>query len=276
MRGALGFLTAFGGAAVPDRRSVVWFGPVGALVGLLVGLVWWGAGELWPPLLAAVLAVAVDAALTGMLHLDGLADSADGLLPPLDRSRRLTVMSDPHAGVFAVVVVALVLALQVAALATLTPDPWLLAALWAASRAAMGLTLGVLPYARTAQPLPAALPGDEPAPETGAGFAPVSGAGSKGGVGAGSSQAKTIGGLASVFVGISPVPSLLVGIAALLLAAVAGGWPAGPAAAAALVAGAAAVVALAHRRLGGFTGDVLGAAGVVGQTCALVVAAAKW
>lgn len=235
MRGALGFLTAFGGAAVPDRRSVVWFGPVGSLVGLLVGLVWWGAGELWPALLAAVLAVAADAALTGMLHLDGLADSADGLLPPLDRDRRLTVMSDPQAGVFAVVVVALVLGLQVAALAMLTPDPWLLAGLWAASRAAMGLTLATIPYARS-----------------------------------------TDGGLAAAFVGTSPWPSLLVGAVALLVAAVAGGWPAGPAAAAGLVIGTAAVVALARRRLGGFTGDVLGAAGVVGQTCALVVAAAKW
>ena len=241
MRAALGFLTAFGGAAPPDRRAVVWFGPVGALVGLVVGAVWWGAGELWPPLLAAVLAVVADAALTGMLHLDGLADSADGLLPPLDRSRRLEVMSDPHAGVFAVVVVLLVLTLRVAALATLTPDPWLLAGLWAAARAAMGVTLASVPYARA-----------------------TTHAGSSG------------GGLASVFLGVSAVPSLVVGTAALTVAAVAGGWPAGPAAGVALVVGAGAVVGLAHRRLGGFTGDVLGAAGLVGETCALVVAAAKW
>lgn len=234
MRGALGFLTAFGGAAVPDRRSVVWFGPVGALVGLLVGLAWWGAGELWPPLLAAGLAVAVDAALTGMLHLDGLADSADGLLAPLDRDRRLAVMADPRAGVFAVVVVVLVVGLQVAALAALRPDPLLLAGLWGASRAAMGVALTSVPYARAG------------------------------------------GGLASAFAGTSPVPSLLVGAGALVVAAVAGGWPAGPAAAAALVVGAGGVVVLARRRLGGFTGDVLGAAGVVGQTCALVVAAAEW
>jgi cobalamin synthase len=39
---------------------------------------------------------------------------------------------------------------------------------------------------------------------------------------------------------------------------------------AALVVGAGAVVLLARRRLGGFTGDVLGAAGVVGETCALL------
>ena len=89
MRSALGFLTVVGGAAPPDRRAPAWFGPVGAALGLAVGGAWWVAGELWPPLVAALVAVAVDAGLTGMLHFDGLADSADGLLPPLDRGRRL-------------------------------------------------------------------------------------------------------------------------------------------------------------------------------------------
>ena len=234
LRGALGFLTAFGGAAAPDRRAVVWFGPVGALVGLLVGAVWWGADELWPPLLAATLAVVADAALTGMLHLDGLADAADGLLPPLDRARRLTVMSDPHAGVFAVVVVVLVLGLRIVALAALAPNPLVLAGLWGAARAAMGLTLATVPYARTT------------------------------------------GGLATAFTGISPLPSLVMGAAGLVVAAAVLGVPAGPAAAAGLVLGAGGVVVLARRKLGGFTGDVLGAAGVVGETCALVVAAARW
>ncbi len=39
---------------------------------------------------------------------------------------------------------------------------------------------------------------------------------------------------------------------------------------------AAAVVTLAVRRLGGFTGDVLGAAGMVGETAGLLAAAARW
>jgi cobalamin synthase len=46
--------------------------------------------------------------------------------------------------------------------------------------------------------------------------------------------------------------------------------------AAAALAGFAAVVALGWRRLGGHTGDVLGAAGVVAQTVGLLVAAARW
>jgi adenosylcobinamide-GDP ribazoletransferase len=127
MRSALGFLTVVGGAAPPDRRAPAWFGPVGAALGLAVGGAWWVAGELWPALVAALLAVAVDAALTGMLHFDGLADSADGLLPPLDRRRRLEVMAAPDIGAFGVMVVTLVVLARVAALAAVAPDPLLVA-----------------------------------------------------------------------------------------------------------------------------------------------------
>ena len=76
---ALGFLTTLGRPVRPSpRRCVV--PVVGAVVGGAVGLVWWGAEEIWPPLVAAALAAA-DLALTGLLHVDGTADSADGLRP---------------------------------------------------------------------------------------------------------------------------------------------------------------------------------------------------
>jgi adenosylcobinamide-GDP ribazoletransferase len=52
--------------------------------------------------------------------------------------------------------------------------------------------------------------------------------------------------------------------------------PAGVAVVVVAMAAAAGVVALAVRRLGGFTGDVLGAAGIVAETAGLVVAAARW
>lgn len=233
MRAALGFLTIVGGATPPDRRAPAWFGPVGALVGLAVGAVWWVAGELWPPLLAAVLAVGVDAALTGMLHLDGLADSADGLLPPVDRARRLAIMATPDIGAFGVVVLLLVLVARVAALATLTPDPLLVAGLWAGARSGMALTMALVPYARAA-------------------------------------------GAASGFADRRSGPAAVALVAALaLVVATLGEW-AGPATAAALVAAFVAVVVLAFRRLGGYTGDVLGAAGVVAETVGLMVAAARW
>jgi len=234
MRAALGFLTVFGGAAPPSRQALAWFGPVGALVGLVVGGAWWGAGELWPPLVAAVVAVAVDAAVTGMLHLDGVADSGDGLLPPLDRARRLAVMASPEVGAFGVAVLALVLAARVAAFASLDPDLLLVVGLWAGARAAMAVTLTAAPYARD--------------------------------VGAASGFRRP---------GPPVVAMLTLGLA---LAAVVGarGGLAGIVTAGAAAAAFAAVVALGIRRLGGYTGDVLGAAGVLAETVGLLVAAARW
>jgi adenosylcobinamide-GDP ribazoletransferase len=237
MRAALAFLTVVGGAAAPDRRAPAWFAIVGGLLGLAVGAVWWGAGELWPPLVAALLAAAADAALTGMLHLDGLADSADGLLPPVDRTRRLAIMATPDVGAFGVTALVLVVGARVAAFAALAPDPLLVAGLWAASRAAMALTLATVPYAR----------------ERGAasGFA--------------SGGARVI---------VAPAAAGLVAAGALTLVSL--GVVQGTAAVAVLLAGFAAVVLLAVRRVGGYTGDVLGAAGVVAETMGLLAAAARW
>jgi adenosylcobinamide-GDP ribazoletransferase len=236
VRRALSFLTPVGGASAPDASAVPWFPAVGALVGLAVGAVWAVADGLWAATVAAALAVACDLALTGLLHLDGLVDSADGLLPPLgDRARRLDVMADPHAGAFGIGAAVVVLLLRWAALATQAVSVPLVGGLWCASRTAMAVTLGRVPYARSS-------------------------------------------GLASAFRGDGRLP-VAVGSAGLLLAAVmafAGRGGVGVVAVAAVGLGAAGVVALAVRRLGGFTGDVLGAAGMVGETAGLLVAAARW
>jgi adenosylcobinamide-GDP ribazoletransferase len=83
-------------------------------------------------------------------------------------------------------------------------------------------------------------------------------------------------GIASGF--LEQPASLAPGLALLVaagLAAVVLGWP-GVVAVGALVAAAAAVLALGRRRLGGFTGDVLGASAVVGETVGLLVAGARW
>ena len=235
MRSALAFLTVVGGAAPPDRRAAAWFGAVGALVGLAVGGAWWAAGELWPPLVAAVLAVAVDAWLTGMLHLDGLADSADGLLPPVPPAQRLTIMAAPDIGSFGVVALVVVLAARVAGFACQAPDPLLVVGLWAGARAGMAVTMATVPYAR---------PGG-----TATGFVPAT----------------------------RPPGSLVLTLSAATVAVVmAAPGLAGAVTALAAAAGFLAVVGLAWRRIGGYTGDVLGAAGVVAETVGLLVAAARW
>jgi adenosylcobinamide-GDP ribazoletransferase len=232
VRSALAFLTMLGRAAPPDRRALVWFPVVGAAIGGALGLLWVTADEIWAGALVAALVVAVDLGLTGLLHVDGLADAADGLLPPLPRERRLAVMATPDVGAFAVAVVAATLLTRFAALATAVPDAALLGALWCASRAAMAVTITTVRYARES-------------------------------------------GLASGFAGAGPVPPAIIGAGIVVALAVAD--PLRIVASVAAVAVAfAAVVALGVRRLGGYTGDVLGAAGIVGETVGLVVAAARW
>lgn len=231
MLSALGFLTVVGGARVPDRRTLPWFPVVGAALGGLLALVWVGASQLWPPAIAAVLVVAADLAFTGMLHVDGLADSADGLLPHLEREHRLAVMSAPDVGAFALAVVPTVLLVRGAALAGDGVEPLGFVGVWAASRTMMAVVPALVPYARAA-------------------------------------------GLASSFLGGARVwlAAWLVPAAAVVVWAegVVGGV-----AVVAMVAAAALVVRAGRRRLGGFTGDVLGAMAVVAETVALLVLAVE-
>jgi adenosylcobinamide-GDP ribazoletransferase len=243
---ALAFLTVAGRGSRPSPRAVAWFGPVGLLIGLALGGAWWVFGRAWPALVAAALVVAADLALTGMLHFDGLVDAADGLLPHLAPARRLEVMRTPDIGAFGVAVAGAVLLLRWSALAAIRPAPLLLGAIWCASRAGMGLAMAAAPYAGGPEGLAQGFLRDvsHDAPRGGGGIR-------------------------------AAVTPAVVLVAAVTLGAA---WrvPAGPVAVAAGVAAGAGVVGLGYRRLGGYTGDVLGAAGVVAETIGLVVAAARW
>ena len=234
LRRAIGFLTPVGGAAAPG--GLAWFPVVGALVGMAVGATWWLAAQMFPPLVAAVVAVGADLVFTGMLHLDGLCDAADGLLPPIARARRLDVMSSAEVGAFGIGTCVVVLLLRVTSLGSIHASVLLVAALWAASRTWMVVVLLAVPYARRR-------------------------------------------GLASAFVSErQPIVPAAAAVGLIGSFAAAAAWRplAGVVAVAGGTAAAALVVALAWRRIGGFTGDVLGAAGVVGETVGLVVACAKW
>jgi len=238
------FLTPVGGGLTPSPEALGWFPAVGATMGLALGGVWWAASQVWPAPVAAAVVVVADLGLTGMLHFDGLVDAADGLLPHLERQRRLDVMADPRAGAFGVGAASAVLLVRWSALSALRPRPLLLAGLWCASRTLMAVVVHTRPYARAAGLASAFLTG-RPAP--------------------GADPPRWANGTVVAVVGLA---------GSLALAGTASGFG-GMVAVGALTLAAVAVTALAQRRLGGFTGDVLGAAGMVGETVGLAVAAAR-
>ncbi|MBC2657318.1 adenosylcobinamide-GDP ribazoletransferase [Pseudomonas sp. MSSRFD41] len=124
------------------------------LVGLLFGVLLWALNALLSgaaPLLHAALLLAAWVLLSGGLHLDGLADSADAWLGGFgDRERTLSIMKDPRSGPIAVVTLVLVLLLKFAALVALIEQQQAVALLLAPliGRAALlGLFLST-PYVR--------------------------------------------------------------------------------------------------------------------------------
>lgn len=162
---ALAFLTRVpvGRSLVLDAadvaRGAAFFPLVGAGAGAVVGGVAAGLrGSLTAPL-AAVLGLAAGAALTGALHLDALADTADAL-GATTRERALEIMRDHSIGSYGAVALVLDLGAKAVALATLTARGHVLAlAVCAAcaARVAPVLLSAALPYARQGDGLGRAL-----------------------------------------------------------------------------------------------------------------------
>ncbi|WP_116449614.1 adenosylcobinamide-GDP ribazoletransferase [Blastococcus litoris] len=228
-------------AAAASTRGVLPWAP---LVGLVLGGLATGVavlGEHWiSPLAGAVLAVAALAVLTRGLHLDGLADTADGLGPLRGRERALQVMHQSDVGPFGVVTLVLALLLQVACLSALltTEHGWI--ALWlAAAVARVAMARTGLPGVRTAE------------------------GSSLGALVAGTVSAGWLAGWAVVLLG-------------LVAAATAGELSTAARLAAGALAGLLAAEVLYRRacaRVGGVTGDVMGAMGETATAATLLVAA---
>jgi adenosylcobinamide-GDP ribazoletransferase len=102
-------------------RSSLWFPVVGAVVGGVGGGVLVAAARVWPPLVAAVLALLATVLLTGAFHEDALADAADGLGGGVTRERALAIMKDSRIGSYGAVALVLVLSGRIACLAALEP-----------------------------------------------------------------------------------------------------------------------------------------------------------
>ena len=160
LRAALRFLTRVpvGAARAGDERpslgrTVRAFPIVGALIGLLAGVVYGIAGGLGlPEIVAAVLAVGAGALATGALHEDGLADMADGFGGGASRESKLDIMRDSRIGAYGVIALVVVLATKVGAIADLGDTGLAIAAMVAAagvSRAAMPAVMLWLEPARS-------------------------------------------------------------------------------------------------------------------------------
>lgn len=137
-----------------DGRDVARAGAVfpliGASVGMVVGTVAFAFARALSPWLAAVLALAIGAVLTGALHLDALADSADAL-GARSRKHALEIMRDHAIGSYGAVAVALDLLLKAGALSALIAHGDVVRAAVSAgalSRATPVILACFLPYAR--------------------------------------------------------------------------------------------------------------------------------
>ncbi len=219
-------------------RSTAYF----PLVGLLVGVVGAGAlvaaGALWTPFVAAALSTAATVYLTGAFHEDALADALDGFGGGWEPAQVLAIMKDSRVGSYGVVGLALVLLVKVGALSAIGDATRALVAAHTLGRWSSLPLIYRLPYVR----------------EDGAKSRPFAASVTGARLAAGSA-------LTVVIVGVSLAP---LGIALALT-----------------VAGAACVVTAIgaryfRRRLGGMTGDCLGAANQLVELTTYLVLAARW
>lgn len=216
------------------RSGLVLFPAVGALIGALTATTAWGAVLVMPSLPAAVLGVAAGVIVTAAMHLDGLADTADGVGAALAGRDPSAVMHDPRLGTFGGAALSLDLLLRISVLSALVAGPRFpveAIAAGALGRAAAIALISALPYAGTT-------------------------------AGAGGWTRGVGGGRALIGIAIASA----IGILAV-------GWAFGVMVATGLVV-VAVIGRWSRRRLGGVTGDTLGAAAELTETLALAAALA--
>ncbi len=227
---AIAFLTTLpvparclGDKLASPATMLLWWAPVGALIGCLAAGITWAAALVLPWVTCAALGVVALVALSGGLHLEGLMDTSDGLGSRAPREKALEIMKDSRAGAFGVIAAACVLLLKFGLLAGMAPQTGIVALALAPmlARVMQVVVMTAHPYAR---------------PE--------------GGMGGAFFAAARIGhcvlGLLLCAVAATAADALIAGVHANLAAL-----------GAVLVVGAWSV--LPARRLGGHTGDTIGA-----------------
>jgi adenosylcobinamide-GDP ribazoletransferase len=130
-------------------RAAGWYPFVGLAIGALAALAYTLLHLFFPTLITAALTLTLWVALTGGLHLDGLADCCDGLLHASNTEKRLEIMKDSRMGAFAGIGLTLTLLLKFSALASLPTDKAVPVILLAASLGRWFIILaGFQPLAR--------------------------------------------------------------------------------------------------------------------------------
>jgi adenosylcobinamide-GDP ribazoletransferase len=130
---------------------------VGACIGAWAAVVLWASLQLWPPAVAAVVSTVATLWLTGAFHEDGLADTFDALGGTMSRERALEIMKDSRIGSYGAAALVLMLLLKVSVLAALVVSAGALQAgvalVWAhaVSRAAPVWLVATLRYAGDAE-----------------------------------------------------------------------------------------------------------------------------
>lgn len=211
-------------------RSLAFFPVVGLLIGGAAAALAYGLGFVAPPPVAAALVVVFLLKVSRGLHLDGLADTMDAFMSSRDRERMLAIMKDTHVGAMGVIAIASVLLLKTLSLASLEGGAFWRGALLAPVAGRAALVFGM-----------ALLPYVRPQ-----------------------------GGLGTVFYQGRP---RVAGLAALVLLLAAGWLAAGLAgvfAALFSMAGVALFAGYCHAKIGGATGDTLGASCEMAETWTLL------
>ena len=101
------------------RASARYFPLIGLAIGSAAGIVFWLCAQLWSPWIAATLTLIFTALLTGAFHEDGLADYCDGIGGGATAARALEIMKDSRIGSYGALALSLATALKLAALATI-------------------------------------------------------------------------------------------------------------------------------------------------------------
>jgi len=227
----------------PWGELAAWFPAVGLTVGLLLAAgtgLWGRLAAPFPPLTGALMVTAW-ALVTGGLHLDGWADCADAFFTPVSRERRLEIMADPRLGGFGAIGLILLLLVKSSAASYVATEAMGAAGFWRQAEALWPLV--VAPTAARAVLIAVAA-------DPRMGWARPNGMGARVREGFGRRQAL----IAAITAGAVVLLGGWRGVAMLLAAYGAGaawGW-------------------LAARRIGGLTGDVLGAIVELGETAALL------